>query len=299
MSLAVERPAIATSGLPMTGAARRIASLGGWLGSLVTLAVAIVLLFSIFGFVLIHGLPALRPSVFTTVTSGVSGGLLNAILGTLLLVAGGLVIVVVLGVGTGVWLAEYAGRKSGALVRFLADVLAGVPSIVIGYFGYVLFVVSLGWGFSLAAGAIALALIMLPYVIRGTDLALGTVPRQLREAGFALGARSRTVLFSISFPYALPGMLTGLLLATSIALGETAPLIYTAGWSNYLPTLAPTHSPVGYLTYVVWSFISQPFEASHQLAYAAATILIVFIFLVNIAARSALDGVVRRMRING
>jgi phosphate transport system permease protein len=280
-------------------ALRKILSQSGWAASLLSLLLAIGVLFSIFGFVLIRGLPAIHPSVFTLTTNGTSGGLANAILGTLELVVGGVALVILVGIGTGVWLAEYAPPPLASTVRFLADVLAGVPSIVIGYFGYVLCVVDLGWGFSLAAGSLALALVMLPYVIRGTDLALGSVPRNLREAAYALGARSRVVLFSVSMSYALPGILTGLLLSTSIALGETAPLIYTAGWSNYLPSLAPIHSPVGYLTYVVWSFISQPFEEAHALAYAAAALLMLMIFLVNIVARSVLDSYARRHHLNG
>jgi phosphate transport system permease protein len=90
-------------------------------------------------------------------------------------------------------------------------------------------------------------------------------------------------------PWAAPGILTGVLVATGIALGETAPLIYTAGWSNYMPSLAPTHSPVGYLTYVVWSFISQPFSEAHELAYAAAALLMLFIFVTNLVSRVALE----------
>jgi phosphate transport system permease protein len=153
-----------------------------------------------------------------------------------------------------------------------------------------------GWQFSLAGGAIALTIIMLPYVVRGTDLALESVPRELREGGFALGATYTTVLMTVSWPYALPSVFTMLLLATGIALGETAPLIYTAGWSNYLPTLHPTHSPVPYLTYVIWTFISQPFAESHALAFAAAAILMMMIVVTNVFARSWLENLARKQR---
>jgi phosphate transport system permease protein len=265
-----------------------------WGVSVLSLCLPLAVLAAIFWFVLSHGLPALRLSVFTTVTSGISGGLENAILGTLLLVAGGVVLVVVIGFGTGIWLSSYASQRSRDVVRLLSDVLAGVPSIVVGYFGYVLLVKTAGWQFSLAAGSIALAIIMLPYVVRGTDLALESVPRDLREGGFALGATYSTVLLTLSWPYALPGVLTTLLLAAGIALGETAPLIYTAGWSNYMPSLALTHAPVPYLTYVVWTFINQPFAESHALAYAAATILMMMIVVTNVIARSWLDGLSRR-----
>jgi phosphate transport system permease protein len=265
----------------------------GWGISVLALFAVLAILGAIFWFVFSRGLPALRPQVFTTVTSGIAGGLENAIFGTLMLVALGVFMVAVIGFGTGIWLSSYASPKPREFVRLLTDVLAGVPSIVVGYFGYIVLVKIAGWQFSLAGGAIALMIIMLPYVVRGTDLALEAVPRELREGGFALGATYTTVLLTISWPYALPSVLTMLLLATGIALGETAPLIYTAGWSNYMPTWQLTHAPVPYLTYVIWTFISQPFEQSHQLAYAAAAILMLMIVVTNVVARSWLESMAR------
>jgi phosphate transport system permease protein len=260
-----------------------------WGLSLLSLIGVIALLFSIFAFVAVKGFPALKPELFFTVTHGIAGGLLNAILGTFMLVGLGLLIVIVVGIGTALWTAEFAPPWGVRGVRFMIDVLSGVPSIVVGYFLYVALVEMLGWGFSLIAGALALAIFMLPYVVRGADLALSGVPRELREGAYALGARQATVVFSIAFPYAVPGMLTGLLVATGIGLGETAPLIYTAGWSNYLPTLQLTHSPVGYLTYVVWTYISQPFPEAHALAYAAAALLMILVFATNLLARSFVE----------
>lgn len=279
-------------GSPLVTVQRNI----GWGISLLALAGALAILLAIFWFVLSRGLPALRPSIFTTVTSGTAGGLANAIAGTLMLVICGVVLVAIIGFGTGIWLSSYASPKPRELVRLLTDVLAGVPSVVVGYFGYILLVKMAGWQFSLAGGAIALTIIMLPYVVRGTDLALEAVPRELREGGFALGATYTTVLMTVSWPYALPSVLTMLLLAMGIALGETAPLIYTAGWSNYMPTLHATHSPVPYLTYVIWTFISQPFAESHALAFAAAAILMMMILITNVFARSWLEGLARKQR---
>ncbi|MHB8433294.1 MAG: phosphate ABC transporter permease PstA [Candidatus Tyrphobacter sp.] len=267
----------------------RLTSHFWWALSIAALGLIIAILLSIFGFVIVRGAPALRPALFTTVTSGVAGGLANAIAGTLLLVSIGLVIAGVVGVGTALWVVEYAPQWAARAVRYMIDVLAGVPSIVVGYFLYVALVEGLGWGFSLVAGALSLAIFVLPYVERSADIALTNVPRELREASVAMGARQGVTMLSIDLPYAMPGILTGLLVAIGIGLGETAPLIYTAGWSNYLPTLAPTHSPVGYLTYVVWTYISQPFAASHALAYAAATLLMVFVFATNLIARSFVE----------
>lgn len=267
-----------------------------WGVCIAALCGALVLLAAIFWFVLAQGIPALKPSVFVTVTTGTAGGLANAILGTLMLVVLGVIMVVIVGVGTGVWLAEYADDAPRAFVRLLTDVLAGVPSIVVGYFGYVLLVKMLGWGFSVLAGSLALMIIMLPYVVRGTDLALESVPRELREGAAALGGTETVVLRTIAWPYALPGILTMLLLATGIALGETAPLIYTAGWSNYMPTGQLVHSPVAYLTYVIWTFISQPFPESHALAYAAAALLMIMIAVTNVGARAYFDALASKQR---
>ncbi len=265
------------------------ASRAWWGASVLSLLAVIGVLLFIFFFVVVQGVPAFRVELFTTVTNGVAGGLANAISGTLLLVVLGVALVAVVGFGTAAWTVEFASPRQRTAVRFCVDVLAGVPSIVVGYFLYVALVEDLGWGFSLIAGAFALAIIMLPYVVRAADLALSAVPRELREAAVALGSREATAFFKVALPWAAPGVLTGLLLATGIGLGETAPLIYTAGWSNYMPSLALTHSPVGYLTYVVWTFISQPFAQSHQLAYAAAALLMLFIFITNLVSRTALE----------
>lgn len=260
-----------------------------WGASLAALGITAVILAAIFAFVGVHGAGGLHLSTFTTVTSGIAGGLANAIAGTLLLVSIGLGIAAIMGIGTALWVVEFAPDWAARGVRYMIDVLAGVPSIVVGYFLYVALVESLGWGFSLVAGALSLAIFVLPYVERSADVALSTVPRDLREGSVALGARQAVTILSIDVPYALPGILTGLLVAIGIGLGETAPLIYTAGWSNYMPSLAPTHSPVGYLTYVVWTYISQPFDASHQLAYAAAFLLMIFVFATNLVARSFVE----------
>jgi phosphate transport system permease protein len=274
----------------LTGTAPKTwASRTWWALSVACLVAVIGILFAIFAFVIAQGVPALKPEIFFTPTHGIAGGLSNAIAGTFLLVFVGLVVVIIVGLGTAVWTVEFAPEWGKKVIRFMVDVLAGIPSIVVGYFLYVALVELAGWGFSLIAGSLALAIFMLPYVVRAADVALTHVPRGLKEGAVALGARPAMVVSSINFPYALPGILTGVLVATGIGLGETAPLIYTAGWSNYMPSLAPTHSPVGYLTYVVWTYISQPFEESHRLAYAAAALLMIFVFLTNLLARSFVE----------
>ncbi len=238
------------------------------------------------------GFSALSFTLFTKVTNGISGGLLNAITGTLVLVSGALVFAVPVGVLAGIYLSEFGRGRFGQVVRFLDDVLAGVPSIVLGYFSYVTLVIGMGWQFSVLAGSITLALMVVPYIARFTETAFLQVPNGLREAGYALGFRELTVITRIALPLALPGILTGILFAIAISLGETAPLIYTAGWSNFLWNGRLVHEPIGYLTYVIWSFINQPYRSAHALAFAAALLVILMVLLINIG----LTILVRRTR---
>lgn len=229
-----------------------------------------------------EALSAFSLRLFTEVTNGISGGLLNAITGTLVLVAGSILVAAPIGILAGIYLSEFGAGRFGRAVRFFDDVLTGIPSIVLGYFSYVTMVIGLGWQFSVLAGSITLAIMIVPYLARLTELALQRVPNGLREAGYALGMREVTVIARIVFPAALPGVLTAVLLSIAISVGETAPLIYTAGWSNYLWNGKLTHEPIGYLTYVIWSFINQPFASAHALAFAAAFLIITAVLALNV-----------------
>ncbi|MCG6989300.1 MAG: phosphate ABC transporter permease PstA [Gemmatimonadetes bacterium] len=268
---------------------RRVGDYLGWGAT----ALAFVLLggamVSILVTVFVRGSSAITWSVITQVTQGVGGGLLNAIEGTLVLAVGGIVLAVPVGLAAGIYLAEFDEGMLAPTIRFLADVLVGVPSIVIGYFGYVTMVVGLGWNFSVAAGSVALAIIALPYICRTAEMAMRQVPRSMREAAYALGAKDHTVIMRICLPTALPGILTGVLLALAIAVGETAPLLYTAGWSNYMWNGHLTNSPIGYLTYAIWAFVTEPFATAHALAYAAAFFVTLFVLLISVVSRVVLD----------
>lgn len=271
-----------------TRPSRWLFSFLGWIASGLCFAMLSILMVWILAVVFVSGVSALSPSLFTTVTQGNGGGLLNAIQGTIVLSLGAMLLAVPFGVGAGIYVSEYSYRRWAGIIRFLADVLVGVPSIVMGYFGYVTMVDWLGWGFSVAAASIVLAIICLPYICRTTELAMRQVPNELREAAYALGAHDRLVVFSICLPAALPGVLTGILLALAISVGETAPLLYTAGWSSFLWDGRLTHSPIGYLTYAIWTFINEPFAAANALAYAAAFLVTSFVLVINILARFAL-----------
>jgi phosphate transport system permease protein len=268
---------------------RRVATAKlGWVACGIALALVIAPLLDIVGTVAWNGLSAFSVKLFTTNTNGAASGLMNAIEGTVLITIFAMVIAVPIGVGAGIYLSEYGNNKLGSTIRFLSDVLTGTPSIVLGYFSYIVFVISLGWGFSLLAAAITIAVLIIPYLARITELALRQVPVSMREAGFALGATEPTVVFKIVLPGAASGVVTGALLALAISVGETAPLIYTAGWSNYLWDGRFTHAPVGYLTYVIWTFIDQPDAQSHALAFAAAFIVMMVVLAINIGVRLVL-----------
>ncbi|MHB1543382.1 MAG: phosphate ABC transporter permease PstA [Gammaproteobacteria bacterium] len=264
---------------------RRFKSALGWtLSGAAFLALAVAMIQILF-YVFAKGFKSLTFKLFTENTIGVGGGLKNAILGTLLLSGTAMILAALVGVAAGLYLSEYGEGRMGSLTRFLSDVLVGVPSIVLGFVGYVTLTVWLRWRFSLAAGAITLAVLMLPYIVRSTELALRRVASGIRESAYALGCRDHQVVFKVLLKAAAPGIGTGILLALAISAGETAPLLYTAGWSNYGWSGRLIHEPVAYLTYVIWSFIGEPFHSAHALAYAAAFLITALILLINLIAR--------------
>ncbi|HET9148297.1 MAG TPA: phosphate ABC transporter permease PstA, partial [Acetobacteraceae bacterium] len=228
-------------------ARRHAVSAAGWALCAIAFLLVAVPLIDIVATITVKGISALSLKLFTTTTNGTSGGLLNAIIGTAVLSLGSLVLAVPIGVGAGMYLSEYGQNRLGSVIRFLSDTLTGVPSIVLGYFSYITMVIGLGWKFSALAGAITLAIMIVPYLARITELSLRRVPNTMREAAYALGAREPTVAFRIVLMAGLPGVITGALLALAISVGETAPLIYTAGWSNYVWSGRLTHEPIGYL----------------------------------------------------
>ncbi len=264
---------------------RRMVSAIGWALCGASFGLLCIAMVWILAMVFLRGIGALSPKVFTQVTQGTGGGLLNAIEGTAVLAVGTLLLAVPLGVAGGIYVAEFRATWWARVVRFFSDTLVGVPSIVLGYAGYVMMVQALGWSFSVAAACVTLAVICLPYVCRSSELALAEVPIEMREAAYAMGAGDRKVILGICLPMAAPGVLTGILLALAISVGETAPLLYTAGWSNYLWNGHIVRSPIGYLTYAIWTFINEPFAAANALAYAAAFLVTTFVLLISIASR--------------
>lgn len=221
--------------------------------------------------------PQFGLALLTQHTAAGTGGLENAIVGTLVLMLGVLVLAGTIGVAGGIYLAEFAGPRAGAPLRFLSEVLAGTPSIVIGYIGYIALVIGLHWGNSIAAATLALSVLVLPYVVKTTEVALRQVPTALREGAAGLGIPRGRSTWRILLPPAVPGIVSGLIVALAISTGETAPLLFTAGFSNNNPTFGLHNSPVGYLTDVTYTDIALPSTQAHQLAAAAGAVTLVML----------------------
>ncbi len=248
---------------------------------------ALVPLAMILSYVVSHGAAALNWAFFTQMPKPVGetgGGMANAIVGTLMLIAIAASIAVPVGVVSGIHLAEYGGTRFASAVRFAADVLNGVPSIVIGIFAYGLVVLPVH-RFSALAGGFALSIMMIPIVTRTTEELLRLVPSGLREGALALGATRTRAMFTVILPAALPGILTGILVALARIAGETAPLLFTAFNNRFWSTSLT--QPIGSLTVQVFTYAISPYDDWHRQAWAGAFVLVSIILILSIVARLA------------
>jgi phosphate transport system permease protein len=277
----------------MSGLRRR-----AWTSTAFTAACALsviatlVPLLLILGFVAARGAQALSPAFFTHMPKPVGetgGGLANAMVGTLILSALASAFGVPVGVLSGLYASEYRGTRLAAAMRFAADTLNGVPSIVIGVFVYGVAVLPFGH-FSALAGGVALALVMVPIVMRTTEELAALVPDALREGALALGATRARAVFTVVLPAALPGIVSGITLAVARIAGETAPLLFTSLGNQFFTT--DVRQPMASLTVQVFTYAISPYADWQRQAWGGALVLIAFVFAASVAARLA----TRRLR---
>ncbi|TAF07473.1 MAG: phosphate ABC transporter permease PstA [Nostocales cyanobacterium] len=249
-------------------------------------------LMAVLSYVLFKGLSSLNLNVFTQLPPAPfrqGGGFGNAILGTLLMVGIGAVFSIPTGVLAAIYLTEFSNGKVARIVRFATNVLSGVPSIIAGVFAYGIVVLTLTnlklGSYSALGGGFALAILMLPIIVRTADEALQLVPQDLRQASFGLGATNFQTVTQVVLPAALPAIVTGSTLAIARASGETAPLLFTALFSSFWPNglLQPTAS----LAVLVYNFAISPFKNWQSLAWAASLILVLMVLITSIIARWA------------
>jgi phosphate transport system permease protein len=248
-------------------------------------AVALVPLAFIFFYVIKQGFTSLNWDFFTKLPKPVGetgGGMANAILGTLVLIGLASLVAIPVGLIAGTYLSEYRARPFASLVRFTADVLNGIPSIVIGIFAYGLAVLPVR-RFSALAGGLALGFMMIPIITRTTEELLNLVPSSLREGSLALGATRARAAFSVMLPAALPGIMTGILVALARIAGETAPLLFTAFGNRFFSTRLD--QPIASLTVQVYTYAISPYEDWHRQAWAGALVLVAVIFAFSVLAR--------------
>lgn len=241
----------------------------------------------ILGLLLKQGASSLNWAFFTSMPKPVGetgGGMANALAGTLMLIGIASAIGLPVGIGAGMYLAEHRGGRLASVVRFLSDVLNGLPSIVVGIFAWQFLVRPIGH-FSALAGGIALAVMMIPLVARATEEMIRLVPNSLREAALALGyPRWRTSL-TVVLRTALPGIVTGALVAVARIAGETAPLLFTAFGNQFWS--ASLTQPISALPLQIFSYAISPYEEWHQLAWAGALVLLALVLVISLIARFA------------
>ena len=245
------------------------------LAALITFTVLIFLII----YILVHGVPYLKPSLFSLHYNSENASLMPALINTVIMTLLSLLLAVPIGIFSAIFLAEYAGKgnKFVDIIRLTTETLSGIPSIVYGLFGMLFFVSTCHWGFSLLAGAFTLAIMILPLIMRTTEEALLSVPDSYREGSFGLGAGKLRTVFYIVLPSAVPGILAGVILAIGRIVGETAALIYTAGSVAQVPS-----SVLGSgRTLAVHMYLLASDGLYMDQTYATAVILLVLVVVIN------------------
>lgn len=259
---------------------------------MISAVLTFLLLLFLVGYILVHGIPYLKPSLFALEYTSENASLTPALLNTLTMTALSLVIAVPLGIFAAIFLVEYAkrGNRFIEVIRLTTETLSGIPSIVYGLFGMLFFVTTCGWGFSLLAGAFTLSIMILPLIMRTTEEALKSVPDSFREGSFGLGAGKLRTIFRIVLPSAVPGILAGVILAIGRIVGETAALIYTAGTVAGVPSGVMGSGRT--LAVHMYNLASEGLYMDQ--AYATAVVLLILVLGIN-----TLSGVVAKRLTKG
>jgi phosphate transport system permease protein len=257
-----------------------------------TIVTVFILLFIIF-YILKKGIPVLSLSFLTRnpVDMGRAGGIFSTIVGTLVLTAVAVLIATPLGVGTAIFLTEYTWEnRVTRIIRFGADCLAGIPSIIFGLFGFILFVTKLHFGWSVLSGGLTLAFMLLPTIIRTSEEAIKSVPASYRQVSFSLGSTRWQMVTRVVLPSALPGIVTGVILSIGRSIGETAAVIFTAGSALHIPTSVFSSSR----TMAVHFYILAREGISMPNAYGTAAILVASILIINIITYYLMEKFIRK-----
>ncbi|MAD68901.1 ABC-type phosphate transport system permease component [Synechococcus sp. BIOS-U3-1] len=253
--------------------------------------IAVLPLIAVLAYVLVKGGGMLNLSLFNEPSTGLPGeGIGNAVIGTLLVTLISALIAIPVGVGGGIFLAEYSrGGSFAQFIRFGTNVMSGVPSIIAGVFIYIAIVetkIIFGNSHSALAGGIALSILMLPTVIKTTDEGLKLVSDDLRRAALGVGASRFVTILRITLPSAFTPIATGVVLSIARAAGETAPLIFTALFSSYWPQgINSIFNPIATLSVLIYNYARLPYPAQNELAWAASFVLVLFILIINLFAR--------------
>lgn len=265
------------------------------LAMLLSIAVTVGVLLLLLGHILVRGIPALLgslPSIFAWEYDGENVSMTPAIVNTVLVTLLSLLVAVPLGIGAAIYLVEYASRRSRLvrIIQLATETLAGIPSIIYGLFGYLLLVLALGFGYSLAAGVVTLALMILPLIIRTSQEALQAVSDTFREGSFGLGAGRLRTVFRVVLPSAVPGILAGVILAVGRIAGESAALIFTAGTYAAVPDSLGDSART--LSVHIYALLSEGLYT--QQAYATAVVLLVVVVGINALSACVARKLVRR-----
>lgn len=274
---------------PIRKIEENIAKIVVWVAAVIVVAILIFII----GHILIKGVPMLSFSFFTELprNMGREGGVLSTIVGTLLLTLLAVLIAMPFGVGTAFYLCEYTKESIiTRIIRFSAESLAGIPSIVYGLFGFIFFVMSLDFGWSILSGGLTLAFMILPTIIRTSEEAIRTVPNSYREVSYSLGATKWQTIYKVILPSALSGIANGVVLSIGRCVAETAAVILTAGSTLGMPTsiFSPTRSMA------VHFYILAREGISMENAYGTAALLIIIIFLINVVTNTLVNRYIRK-----